>query len=181
MNRHIALLSSFLLLMIAFSSGDTTDHSSLVDEINKQHQEHKPNVQQQQQHHVKHQNGHKSGHHNHKHHHHQKNHKNIKSSVKRPLKNGNLVESDLRRVRVVNLPDNWDRNPALFQTYKYSSSISLIIRTTFVLYIFFLTYLSEPIAQNYFQMPVLTNGYVGTVVKNDSLYVNGTIIYFSVV
>ena len=116
MNRHIILSLLLLVACCAFSSaGEAVDEQKLEEEINKHHLDYKPNHQVHQEH-VNHKSGHKTGHKTGHHNHHRHHHKKIKSSMKRPLKSSDPF--DIRRVRVVNLPDNWDRNPALFQTYK---------------------------------------------------------------
>ena len=44
---------------------------------------------------------------------------NIRSTTQSPLMNGNKqLSANFRQAPRVSLPDNWDRNPFLFQTYK---------------------------------------------------------------
>lgn len=54
-----------------------------------------------------------------------------------------------RRSRVLNIADNWDKIPFIMQTY------------------------NEPEEKDYHLMPTLSNGFLGTTVKNNSIYMNG--------
>ena len=80
---------------------------------------------------------------------------------------------------MINIEDNWDKIPYLLQTYKYNQFKHLIRFNYFWFENIELKNFSEPnLDTQWYLMPHLSNGFLGTTAKNTSLYFNGTKLPF---